>query len=108
MDPIISSFLVAAAGAFGIRILRQVDSLHDKVDRNTGRLERIEGRLGNGLAHELRKMNEVDSDVRGLRVSFERFVREDFMPFRENVEDHISNEETRILEFWKKERGEGR
>ena len=107
MEALIVSISVAALGTWGIRVLRQLDKLHAKVDRNSSKLARIDGRLGNGLADEIRKMTEVDSDVRGLRQSFERFVREDFAPFKVNVEDHIANEETRILEFCQRQRNTG-
>lgn len=102
IEPVVVSISVAALGAWGIRVLRRLDSLHGKADDHGERLARVEGRLGNGLATELRKMSEVDRDVGGLRGSFERFVKEDFAPFRANVEDHIANEETRILELCKK------
>jgi hypothetical protein len=111
IEPVIVSLGVAALGVTGIRLLRSQDSLHAKVDMNSERLAGIEGRLGNGLAEEVRRMKEVDGDVRSLQVSFRRFVTEDFNPFRRNVEDHIAHEEDRILQFCakvQKERGEGR
>jgi len=106
IEPILVTVSLTALGTWGIRVLRQLDSLHGKADDHGERLARVEGRLGNGLATELRKMTEVDRDVRSIREWFQGFVDNDFTPFRKNVEDHIKNEELRILEFCEARRRE--
>jgi len=102
IEPVLVSVSVAALGAWGIRVLRQLDSLHGKADDHGERLARVEGQMSNGIQAELTRLRLVDDDVRSLKRNIEEFAG--------RVEEHINLEEQRIVDIYRKlvEEGEVR
>lgn len=95
IEPVLITLAVAALGATGIRLMRGQDSLHDKVDKNSERLAKIEGRLSNGIQAELARVGD-------LRKSFDEFRNGDFADMKEAVDDHIEHEEQRIVDIYRR------
>lgn len=102
MEGFIISAGAAALGVWGIRMLRQLDSLHDKADDQGQRLANIEGRLSNGIQAELNRVGQVDTDVRELRHAFETFRTGEFREMKESMDDHVENEEQRIVDIYRR------
>lgn len=70
-------------------VVRQVESLHSKADRNAEGIARIEGSLENGLRAEVRRIHGVEERLGGMEKHLDKIDRD--------LAQHMESEESRLV-----------